>query len=57
MQALVGFIAEFTIPNEEGATDEAERWTIHIDGLLARKRGGVWVIIITPEGETLKYGV
>ena len=54
---MVGFIAEFTIPNEEGAIDEAERWTIYIDGSLARKRGGVGIIIITSEGETLKYGV
>ena len=27
-QALAYFIVEFTIPDEEGATDEAERWTI-----------------------------
>ena len=25
--------------------------------MLARKRGGVGVIITTPEGDTLKYGV
>ena len=25
--------------------------------MLVQKRGRVWVIIITPEGETLKYGV
>ena len=54
---LADFIAEFTILDEEGATDEVERWAIQIDGLSVRKRGGVGVIIITPEGETLKYGV
>ena len=26
--ALADFIAKFTIPNNEGAQDEAERWTI-----------------------------
>ena len=34
-----------------------ERWTTQTDGLSIGKRGGVVVIIITPEGETLKYGV
>ncbi|XP_075658902.1 uncharacterized protein LOC142628746 [Castanea sativa] len=62
-QALVDFISEFTIPDEKGATDEEgaidelERWTIQTDGSSVRKKGGVGVIIITPEGETLKYGV
>ena len=54
---LADFIAEFTILDEEGATDKVERWAIQIDGSSVRKRGGVGVIIITPEGETLKYGV
>ena len=56
-QAQADFIVEFTILNKEGATDKVERWTIQNEGLLVRKRGGVGVIIITPEGETLKYGV
>ena len=56
-QALAYFIVEFTIPDEEGATDEAERWMIQTDNLSTRKKGGVGVIIITLEGETLKYRV
>ena len=28
-----------------------------VDGSLARKKGGVGVIITTPEGDTLNYGV
>ena len=28
-----------------------------IDGSSTQKKGGVGVIIITPEGETLRYGV
>ena len=54
---LADFIAEFTIPDEEGDTDEVERWTIQIGSLSVQKRGGVGVIIITLEGETLKYEV
>ena len=54
-QALVDFIAES--PNEDRLTNEAGRWTIQIDGSSAQKRGGVEVIIITPDKEILKYGV
>ena len=31
-QALVDFITEFTIPDEEVATNKVERWTIQTDG-------------------------
>ena len=51
------FIAEFTSLNEDGLADEAGRWTIQTDGLSAQRRGGVRVIIITSDGEILKYGV
>ena len=57
VQALADFIAEFTLPDEDGLTDETERWTIHTDGSFAQKKGGVGVVIITPEGETFKYRV
>ncbi|XP_075656168.1 uncharacterized protein LOC142626249 [Castanea sativa] len=56
-QALADFIAKFTIPEEDGALDEGERWTIQANRSSAQKMGGVRVIIITPEGDTLKYGV
>ena len=56
-QALVDFIAEFTFPNEDGLADEAGRWTIQTDDSSAQRRGGVGVVIITPDGEILKYGV
>ena len=56
-QALVDFIVEFTSPNEDGLADEARRWTIQTDGSSAQNKGGVGVVIITPDGEILKYGV
>ena len=56
-QALADFIAEFTLPDEDILTDETKRWTIQTDGLLAQKRGGVRVVITTPDREILKYGV
>ena len=51
------FIAKFTSPKKDGLADEARRWTIQTDGSSAQKRGGVVVVIITPDEETLKYGV
>ena len=49
VQALVDFIAEFTILDEDSAPNETERWTVQTDGSLAQKRAGVGVVIITPE--------
>ena len=56
-QALANFITEFTHPDEDSLTNEAEWWTIQTDGLSAQKRGGVRVVITAPDGEVLKYGV
>jgi len=56
-QALADFIAEFTLPDEDGITDEVDKWTIQTDGSSAQKRGGVGVVITTPDGEMMKYGV
>jgi len=56
-QALVDFIAEFTLSDDEKAQDESESWRILTDGSSVQKRGGVGVIINTPKGETFKYGV
>ena len=51
VQALVNFVAEFTIPNEKEILDESKSWTIQTNGSSARKRGGIGVIIITLEGD------
>ena len=48
---LLDFIVEFT------ALDKAKRWMIQADSSSAQKKGKEGVIIITPEGEMLKYGV
>ena len=56
-QALVDFIAEFTLPKDDNPTNETERWMIQTDGSSAQKRGGVGITIVTPDGEMLKYEV
>ena len=54
---MADFIAEFTFPDEDNPTNDAKQWTIQTDGSSAQKRGGVGVVITTPDGEILKYGV
>ncbi|XP_065632981.1 uncharacterized protein LOC112035103 [Quercus suber] len=56
-QALADFIAEFTYLDESNRASEDETWMIQTDGSSAQKRGGVGVVITTPNGEILKYGV
>ena len=54
---MADFIAEVTSSDKDSFTNEAKRWTIQTDGSSAQKRGGVEIVIITPYGEILKYGV
>ena len=54
---MANFIAEFTIPEDDNSTNKTEQWTIRTDGLSAQKRGGVGIIIVTPDGEMLRYRV
>ena len=56
-QALVDFIAVFTSLDEDRLMNKVGRWTIQTDDSSAQKTGGVRVVIITPDGEILKYGV
>ena len=56
-QALTDFIAEFTLPEEDKITDEVGRWIRQTNGSSAQKKGEVGVVITTPDGEVLKYGV
>ena len=56
-QALADFIAEFTHPDEPSLASKSKTWVIQTDGSSAQKRGGVGVVITTPDGEVLRYGV
>ena len=56
-QALVEFIAEFTLPEDDNTTNKTEQWMIQTDGSSSQKRGGVGIIIVIPDGETLRYRV
>ena len=54
---MADFITEFTFPDEDSLIDKVERWTIQTNGSSSQMRGGVGVIITTPDGKMLKYGV
>jgi len=53
---LANFIAEFTMP-EDSPTSITELWMIQTDGSSEKGRGGVGVVITSPEGDVLKYKV
>ena len=51
------FIAKFTLPKDDNPTNETKQWMIQTDSLLVQKRRGARIIIVTPDGEMLRYGV
>ena len=50
------FIAEFTFPYKEEELP-METWTVQTNGSATKKAGGVGVVLISSERETLKYAV
>ena len=55
-QVLADFIAKFTYPYKE-EEPPMETWKIQVDRFAIKKAGGVGVVLISPEKETLKYAV
>nr|XP_023913452.1 uncharacterized protein LOC112025030 [Quercus suber] len=54
-QALADFIVEFTSPEHED--NQEEIWTIHMDESSTQKKGRAGIVITSPEGDVLTYGV
>ena len=55
-QALVDFIAEFTVTENEPSKEKPdEEWEIEIDGSSVKGAGGVGIVFKTLEGHLLKY--
>ena len=54
-QALIDFVAEWTQHQLPPATTRLEHWTMYFDGLLWLEGGGVGVLLISPNGEQLRY--
>ena len=53
---LAEFIAEFTYPQEE-EKPQKKTWMVQTDGFATKKAGGAGVVLISLEGEILKYAV
>ena len=55
-QVLVDFSTEFTYPQEE-EQPQKKKWMVQTDGFATKKARGARVVLISPEGEILKYAV
>ena len=55
-QVLTDFIAEFTYPCKEEESP-MEIWMVQTDRSATKKVGRAGVVLIPPEGETLKYAI
>ena len=57
-QALADFIAEFTLSYEDlSEVENRKKWIVHVDGSSTQHAGGIGVVLLSPEGDKLKYKV
>ena len=58
-QALVDFVAEFTVKEDEPKEEEQQvsRWMIHTNGSSTKHVGGVGVILKSLEGDVIKWAI
>lgn len=56
-QALADFIAEFTVPKEEGEHDREAKslWTLYVDGASGERGVGVGAVLRSCSGTTLLH--
>jgi ribonuclease HI len=54
-QALVDFMAEWRENQVPTPVDKLEHWTMYLDGSHKLDGGGAGVLLISPQGEQLKY--
>ena len=52
-QIVTDFIAEFTNDEDNGA-EESPNWSIYTDGSSNRQAGGVDIVLLSPEGDTVE---
>jgi hypothetical protein len=57
-QALVDFIAEWTVSGLRGIDELSNYWVMYFDGSYTLKGAGAGVVLIPPlEGDILKYTI
>ena len=55
--ALVDFVAEWTNPKLEEATQNPEHWLMFYDGAKCKNGAGAGVILISLEGNAMRYTI
>jgi hypothetical protein len=56
-QALADFIAEWTDLGLRGIDELPDHWVMYFDGSYTLRGAGAGVVLIPPEGNTLKYAI
>jgi hypothetical protein len=56
-QALADFIAEWTDSSLRGIDELPDHWVMYFDGSYTLRGAGAGVVLIPPEGNTLKYAI
>jgi hypothetical protein len=56
-QALTDFIVEWTDLSLRGINDLPDHWVMYFDGSYTLKGVGAGIMLIPPEGDTLKYAI
>jgi hypothetical protein len=56
-QTLANFIAEWTDSGLRGIDELPDHWVMYFDGSYTLKGAGAGVVLIPPEGNTLKYAI
>ena len=55
-QVFADFIVEFTYPQKE-KQPQKKTWMVQTDGSATKRARGAGVVLISPEGELLKYAI
>jgi hypothetical protein len=56
-QTLADFIAEWTDSGLRGIDELPDHWVMYFDGSYTLRGAGAGVVLIPPEGNTLKYAI
>jgi hypothetical protein len=56
-QAIADFIAEWTDSGLRGIDELPDHWVMYFNGSYTLREAGTGVVLIPPEGNTLKYAI
>ena len=56
-QALADFVTKWTNPEPKEAAQNPEHWLMFYDGANCKNGVGVGVVLVSPEGDALRYAI